>query len=137
MSTEQITTSTDIQNAYLKFYPFMMQYLWDINTVINLANLEISIYKRFPNKEEMEKYIDLLEKAIKDTYKDEELLNNKDFKKAFEHLKSYIQDYDNTGFEIYNMVPNLDVAKILGKDNPEDESEGEKKTIQVGKIVRR
>jgi hypothetical protein len=35
------------------------------------------------------------------------------------------------------MVPNIDVDKILGEDKIEDNNEGEKKTIEVGKVVRR
>lgn len=137
MKYEKVITSMDIQNAYIKFYSYMMQYLWDLNTVMNLAKLEIAIYKRFPKKEEMQQYIDLLEKDIYLTYDNEEALNSDDFKKSFEHLKQYIEDYEESGLEIYAMVPNIDVDKILGEDKIDNDSEGEKKTIEVGKIVRR
>lgn len=137
MKYEKVITSMDIQNAYIKFYSYMMQYLWDLNTVMNLAKLEIAIYKRFPKKEEMQQYIDLLEKDIYLTYDNEEALNSTDFKKSFEHLKQYIEDYEESGLEIYAMVPNIDVDKILGEDKIDNDSEGEKKTIEVGKIVRR
>ena len=137
MKYEKVITSMDIQNAYIKFYTYMMQYLWDLNTVMTLAKLEISIYKRFPKKEEMEQYIDDLEKDIYLTFDNEEALNSDDFKKSFEHLKHYIEEYEETGLEIYAMVPNIDVDKILGEDKIEDNNEGEKKTIEVGKVVRR
>lgn len=137
MKYEKVITSMDIQNAYIKFYTYMMQYLWDLNTVMTLAKLEISIYKRFPKKEEMEQYIDDLEKDIYLTFDNEEALNSDDFKKSFEHLKHYIEDYEENGLEIYAMVPNIDVDEILGEDKIEDNNEGEKKTIEVGKVVRR
>ena len=89
-TTAETINSQDIQNAYMKFYAFMMQYLWNLDVVKNLANLEISIFQRFPDKEEMEKCLNALELQIKDTMKDEENPENKDFLESFETLKEYI-----------------------------------------------
>ena len=129
-TTSEAINSQDIQNAYMKFYAFMMQYLWNLDVVKNLANLEISIFQRFPDKEEMEKRINALELQIKDTMKDEENPENKDFLESFETLKEYIQEYADNGYEIYNLQPAVNVEEIL------DESEDDGK-LHVGKIVKK
>lgn len=129
-TTSDAINSQDIQNVYMKFYTFMMQYLWNLDVVKNLANLEISIFQRFPDKEEMEKHLNALELQIKDTMKDEENPENKDFLESFETLKEYIQEYTDNGYEIYNLQPAVNVEEIL------DESEDDGK-LHVGKIVKK
>lgn len=133
-SNKEIITSQDIQNAYLKFYPFMMQYLWDIKTVMNLANLEIAIYKIFPDKDEMERYLNLLEIDIRDTYRDDtgEDAECKEFQAAFDHLRSYIEDYDNSGYDIYRIQETLDADDIIEAN--EEAEHKEKKVLHVGRI---
>lgn len=132
-SERDYITSQDIQNAYLKFYPNMMQYLWDMKAVMNLANLEIAIYQRFPDKEEMLKYANMLERDIQDTYRDDEDLDCVEFKKSFEQLKSYIEDYEDVGYDVYRVPEKIEAPK-------EEENEPEvkeKKVIEVGKIVKK
>lgn len=131
-SRREVITSQDIQNDYIKFYPYMMQYLWDLKTVTDLANLEIAIFKRFPDKEEMEDCIEKLEVEIRDTYRDEEDENDKEFQKAFNLLKEDIELYEDTGFEIFQVEEALDVQDVLGEDKF-----SEHKTLHVGKIVQR
>ena len=137
-STFERISSQDIQNAYLKFYPCIMQYLWDLNTVMYLANLEIAIYKRFPEKEEMEKYIDLLEIEIRDTYNDESDVKSKEFKESFEELKNCIESYedDKCQCDIYQVQETVDVDEILGTDESESDESGNK-VIHVGRVVKR
>ena len=129
-TTSESINSQDIQNVYMKFYTFMMQYLWNLDVVKNLANLEIAVFKRFPDKEEMEKTVNALEIQIKDTMKDEENPENKGFLESFETLKEYIQEYTDNGYEIYNLQPAVNVEEIL------DESEDDGK-LHVGKIVKK
>ena len=131
MSKREIIDSSDIQNAYMKFYPYMMDYLWDLHTVMNLANLEIAIFKVFPDKEEMQRCVNLLEIDIRDTFKEDEEIGQKEFKKNFEILKQYIEDYQDCGFSIYQIPESINI------DNIKDESEPDKKTLHVGKIVER
>lgn len=135
-STKEIITAQDIQNAYLKFYPFMMQYLWDIKTVMNLANLEIAIYKIFPDKDEMEKYLNLLEIDIRDTYRDDtgEDKELQHFQEAFDHLKSYIEDYEDCGYDIYRIQENLDADDIIEANEEAEKEPTEKKVLHVGRI---
>lgn len=132
-SEREYITSQDIQNVYLRFYPYMMQYLWDLKVVMDLANLEIAIYQRFPDKEEMLKYANALEYDIQDTYRDDEDPECVQFKKSFEQLKSYIEDYEDVGYDVYRVPEKIEAPK-------EEESEPEvkeKKVIEVGKIVKK
>ena len=146
----EIITSSDIQVAYTKLYACMMNYLWDFNTVKNLANLEIAIYKRFPDKEEMEKYINLLEHDIDDTFNNPEYSDSEDFKKRFNVLKDYIENYDDTGYDIYTVESRLDLDAIKGEaeevDSEEanifdegvvESGESKKKKFKIGKIIKK
>ena len=132
-SEREYITSQDIQNVYLKFYPYMMQYLWDLKVVMDLANLEIAIYQRFPDKEEMLKYANALEHGIQDTYRDDEDPECVQFKKAFEQLKSYIEDYEDVGYDVYRVPEKIEAPKEE-ENKPEVK---EKKVIEVGKIVKK
>jgi len=153
---EIVITSSDIQSAYTRFYTYMMKYLWDINTTMDLAKLEIAIYKRFPDQDEMKECLYRLEKDIDDTYRDEDDPNSKDFKKKFEVLKDYIEKYNTPGFDIYRVEPELDLDEIKGESEEahddenifDEENIGElevkeepekqtKKKIKIGKIVRK
>lgn len=134
-SAREIITAKDIQSAYLQFYPCMMQYLWDMKAVTTLANLEIAIYKAFPDKDEMLRYIDSLGVEIRDTYKNEEDPNAAELQKTYEHLKYYIDEYEDIGYDIYTVASALDLDSIK-KDSENDESDEpiEKKHIQVGRL---
>jgi len=129
-SKREIIDSTDIQNAYIKFYPYMMDYLWDLHTVMDLANLEIAIFTLFPNKEEMQRCVDALELDIRDTYKDE-VEDGEKFKKTFESVKQCIEDYQDSGYAIYQVGESLDVEEI------KEEVEPKNKTLHLGRIVER
>ena len=133
MNSPEVIISSDIQNAYIKFYSSMMQYLWDIETVMNLAKLEIAIYKRFPDKEEMEKYIEAIERDIRDTINDSENPDSKEFKKRFEVLRDYIESFENPGLEIWSMNP---IKEVESSEEIEEitEEKPEKKKIKIGKI---
>lgn len=132
-SEREIITAKDIQSAYLQFYPCMMKYLWNMKVVTNLANLEIAIYKAFPDKEEMQKYADSLDIEIRDTYNNEEDVNAEELKKTFDHLKSYIESYEDIGCDLYAIATTSDIEDI--KDDDESDSEiVEKKTITVGRL---
>jgi len=136
VNKKEVLTSQDLQNDYIDFYKCMMNHLWDMKVVTNLANLEIAIFKRFPDKEEMEKYINLLEPDIRDTLKAEEDVDSGEFRKSFEVLKTDIENFEEIGYDIFAIEQAIDVQKILGEDSS-DEDESNKKTIKVSKIIKR
>ena len=82
-----MTNSADIQTAYNKFYKQMRNYIWEFKTVDLLAELEISIYKRFPDIEDTKKILEKLKAKIDKTMSDDE-----DFKKAYDKLAKVLSD---------------------------------------------
>ena len=132
-------TSSDIQVRYEQLYKFLMEYLWEFKVVQALANLEISIFKRFPDKEEMARCLENLRRDIALTYNELNEDDEPDFKDAFDKLEEAIDAYDNAGCELYA------VQEVI--DDPEDveasedieqfgefDSEPKKKPFRFGDI---
>ena len=55
-----VITSSDIQVRYEKLYKFLMEYLWEFSVVQEIADLELAIFKRFPDKAEMQRCLNKL-----------------------------------------------------------------------------
>ena len=135
-SKKEVITSQHIQNRYIDLYLFMMDYLWDLKVVKELANLEIAIYKRFPDKDEMSNCLHKLRYDIQATYNELAEDGEEDFKKYYEALDEAIEDFDaNTGYEIYMVASVLDPEEILEEAESEKEDiEPEKKKIDIKDI---
>ena len=131
----KIITSADLQNKYLDFYRCMMQYLWDIRVVENLAHLEIAIYERFPDKSTILRYLNLLRPDIKSTYT--ELASNGDheFKDSFETLVKYTEQYDDPGLELYGVKEYINTQDDNEIDN-DLISNKRKMKIKIKKITK-
>lgn len=77
-------TQQDLARQYVKLYECVRQYIWPYETVVDLANLEISVYNRFPDKEEVKKNFDQFYRDIElECQQDEDL---KKQVKAFREL---------------------------------------------------
>ena len=134
-STKGVITSQDIQNSYINLYYFMMDYLWDLKVVKELANLEIAIYKRFPDKDEMSNCLHKLHYDIQNTYNELADDGEGDFKKYYEALDSAIEDFDpNSGYKIYTVAAVLDPEEILEEGEVKESVEPEKKKINIKDI---
>lgn len=120
MSDDQITTSVDIQNKYQKLYVFLMEYLWDYKVVEALANLEISCYKTFPDKDEMLKYLNELRRGIQATYNELSEDDEPEFEKAYTALEDAINSYvpETALVELYSVADPL-VLSDIEKDTKE------------------
>ena len=107
-------TSSDIQIKYRKLYKFLMKFLWEYKVVESLANLEMAIYRTFPDKAEMQRYLLELQKGIKDTYN--ELSDDEpEFEHAYSELEQSIDDYDpdNALVDLHSVViPDEEVSEI-------------------------
>ena len=86
--SKTMITSSDIQVKYEKLYEFLMGFLWEFQVVQALANLEIAIFKRFLDKEEMLKYLTELNRGISYTYNDLADDDKIEFKEAYEDLET-------------------------------------------------
>jgi hypothetical protein len=131
----KIITSADLQNKYLDFYRCMMQYLWDIRVVENLAHLEIAIYERFPDKSTILRYLNLLRPDIKSTYTELDSNGDHEFKDSFETLVKYTEQYDDPGLELYGVKEYVDIQDDNEIDNDLISSKRKMK-IKIKKITK-
>lgn len=133
--SNSVITSSDLQVKYEKLYKFLMNYLWEFQTVQALADLEISIFKRFPDKDEMLNCIRELKLAISSTYDELAEADDEDFKSAFEDLESAIEEFDpeTTGCELYQVEEVVDDPTDIAADD-DIESPIERRKFRIGDI---
>ena len=105
MEQTVIIVPEDIQARYQKLYIEMRKYIWNLDVVERLAELEVAIYHKFPDKADMQSKLGLLNESIHDTYSELSQSDDEEFQKAYDLLESIINDYDDTiGCEIYSVM---------------------------------
>ena len=132
--SKTIITSADLQAKYEKLYAFLMEYLWEFKTVQALANLELAIFKRFPDKEEMQKCFRALKLEIFHTYKELSEDDQKDFEKAVDDLEQSIEDYEDAGCELYGVEVYVDTPEEEVAASEDIGSPEEKRKFEIGDI---
>ena len=123
--SKTVVTSSDIQVKYEQLYKFLMDFLWEFTVVQSIAYLELAIFKRFPDKDEMLQRLNDLKRSISYTYNELERDDEVDFKKAVEDLEQAINDYEDPGCELYR------VEEVV--DSPEDIAASDDLNAPVGK----
>ena len=68
-------SSSKIQVSYNHLYDQLRNYIWSPEVVKDIADLEISAYKAFPDLEDMRKCYDRLKRDVKYEVKDDEELD--------------------------------------------------------------
>lgn len=132
-----VITSSDLQVKYEKLYKFLMDFLWEFQTVQALANLEISIFKRFPDKEEMQKCLRELKLSISSTYNELTEDDEDEFQKAFENLEKSIDEFENPGCELYGVEEVVDGSNdVTSVDDVVVEENEEKRKFKFGDITK-
>lgn len=131
-----VITSSDLQVMYEQLYTFMMQYLWEFQVVQALANLEIAIFKRFPDKDEMSNCLRELNYSISATYNELEDDDLPEFKKAYETLETAIADYEEVGCEIYSVQEIVDDSDEIDASEDIDVTSEEKEKFKFGEITK-
>lgn len=133
-----VITSSDLQVKYEKLYKFLMDFLWEFQTVQALANLEISIFKRFPDKDEMQRCLRELKSSIAATYNELTEDDEEEFQKTFEDLEKSIDEFENPGCELYGveeLVDNPDDVEAADNTDIGEDTE-EKKKFKLGDITK-
>ena len=89
--------SSTLQVAYNKFYVAMREYVWPFDIIQELADLEISIYQRFPDLDSVRSNFKHLKDSImrSDVYKDDENLQ-----RAINSLEDSIDESDEVYYDI-------------------------------------
>lgn len=85
----------ELQLKYINLYKQLRRYIWDYPSVRLLANLEISIFDRFPNLDEVYKYASYL-KTSADRVTD----RDSDVMKAFNDLFDEIESCSDSGMYV-------------------------------------
>lgn len=134
--SEQVVTSSDIQVKYEQLYGFLMDFLWEFTTVQALANLEIAIFKRFPDKDEMLRCLRDLKRSI--IYTANELAEDDEieFKEAIDDLEDAITNYEDAGCELYSVEELIDDPDdvMSADDISTPKSETDKRKFKFGDI---
>ncbi len=128
-----VITSSDIQVRYEQLYRFLMDFLWEFSVVQQIANLEIAIFKRFPDKDEMLKCLRELRTAISYTYNELDQADEPEFKETFDKLETAINDYEDTGYELYSVEELIDDPDDIDASS-DIESPIEKRKFRIGNI---
>ena len=79
--------TTDFQRCYVKIYKCLMHYIFDFDTVEALADFEITVYRVFPDIEEIESKFKTLKKQLHYLELDDDKELNKSLDKFEELLK--------------------------------------------------
>ena len=135
-NSDSVITSADLQIKYEHLYKFLMDFLWEFPVVQSLANLEIAIFKRFPDKDEMLKCIHELKRNIAYTYNELAQADDTEFKDTMEDLESAIEDYEDPGCELYSVaevIDSPDDVAAADEINAEDLDNGKRK-FHIGDI---
>lgn len=132
-STKNVITSSDIQVKYEQLYKFLMDFLWEFRVVQDIANLELAIFKRFPDKEEMAKCLRDLKLNISYTYNELSEDDETEFEDAVTELEDAINNYDDPGCELYAVEEVIDDPNdITASDKVE--SEIDRRKFKIGNI---
>lgn len=116
-----MNSSVDIQVAYNDLFSNMRNYIWDLDVVEMLAEVEVDAYDAFVDKEKLQRDYQKLYTTVVD-----EARNNKDedLEKAADAFKDIIEqsieDKDPAYFELYQVQETVDIPK----EEKEEEEEG-------------
>lgn len=91
-------SSSEFQVAYQNLFKQLRNYIWDVDTVENIADLEVAIYDAFPNRDVMRQKFNRLRCDINYANVDDEEL-----KKAIDSLDSLLQADDTLYVDLYKV----------------------------------
>ena len=102
-------SSAELQNAYNNFYKEMRKYIWDLDVVEILADLEVTVYDAFVDREKLASVLSNIEREIRDYFEDDEDLEN-----AFTELRELSENEDD------QYVPLFKVNEVLIKEETDE-----------------
>lgn len=85
----------ELRKYYIHLYEELRNYIWDFNTVQHLANLEISLFRRFPLLPEVRANFNRLYQCISQVCDEDEYLDE-----AAKNLRDILNSTD----ELYSMI---------------------------------
>lgn len=103
-----MTDIKELQNGYESLYECMMQYVWDYNTVSHLVDLQLSIFKAFPDVLEIKSNFSKLFRDITPEFE-----QDKDLEEAANSFQSLIDETEDTFTDIM-------ILEEIDYDNKDD-----------------
>lgn len=103
-------SNLDLQQLYIDLYKELRRYIWSIDVVSAIADLEVATFKACPTLDDIRSSLDALKFLLRGT-----LAEDDDLKAAFDAFQSSIQDID-TVYTILNKV-----EEVIPVENTEDE----------------
>ena len=131
-----VITSSDLQVKYEKLYKFLMNFLWEFAVVQDLATLEIAIFKRFPDKDEMLNALRDLNFDISHTYTELAEDDDVEFKEAYEDLEEAINEFENPGCELYSVEEYHDDTDDVAASDDLNAPDTGKRKFAMGDITK-
>lgn len=90
-----MTNGSELQNAYINLYKELRRYVWDYMSIRTLAELEVSTFTRFPDVDDIRKYLNIMKVSALNVARDDEDLMN-----AFDDFY-YILDSCETSSSVF------------------------------------
>jgi hypothetical protein len=87
-----------IQHYYNKLYKELMKYIWDIECIELIAEVQLECYKAIINTKVLQKKLEKLRSFINSEFNDDEEL-----KKRFETLYNASKEYEYIPYKLPNM----------------------------------
>ena len=89
-------TAKHMQSAYNRLYAGLRNYLWPVESVCDIADLEESVYRAFPNRDSVQSALDAVKKDCKDVVeKDKKLCA------CLNHMQTAIDDSDSVYVKLW------------------------------------
>ena len=88
-----MVNSNNIYNSYINLYKNLRNYIWSINTVKKIAELEVECCTRIQNIEQVKKCLDSLCKDIK-------VIDDEDLLSSMNNLYDVINESNKVFYEI-------------------------------------
>ena len=144
-------SSKSLQREYIKLYKQMRNYIWDVETVSDLANFEVEVFTTFPNLSEIRRLFQKLKSDVRDIIDDEKddyALYDDDvtLESAFDDFDKLL-NYENTDELYANLSAVQEVnynedsedenTSSRGSDNTDSSRDNGSNIIRVNKIHRR
>ena len=90
--------SAILQSAYNDLYKQLRNYIWDYETVVKIADLEVASYMAFPDIDNIRRAYDRLRS---DAVSSDIWSDDKELQKAFEHFEDKLDGADQIFYGLF------------------------------------
>lgn len=99
-------SNIDLQQAYIRLYRYLRQFIWDFSVVELIADLEVQSFTTFPNVDKLRAVVTKLDSELRDILRDDE---NEKLKIAWDNFKDIVNNEDTFYHKIHEVKEVLSV----------------------------